>query len=228
MKNLAYRHEYKFVINLSDTIEMKKRLACCMEKDPHALSDGSYFVKSLYFDNLYDKALKEKIDGVDPREKFRIRVYNNDDSFIRLEKKGKVKSLTTKVSEWISKEMCETLLKGRFTEGLRDYPALLTELRAKMGYEMLRPQTIVTYQREAFILGPGNIRVNLDRDIRSRRYAGDFFENDPEGVRASNVDFVVLEVKYGSFFPDFIADIVKVRNRMNASVSKYAACRVYT
>ncbi|HOZ12718.1 MAG TPA: VTC domain-containing protein, partial [Thermotogota bacterium] len=85
MKNLAYRHEYKFVINLSDTIEMKKRLACCMEKDPHALSDGSYFVKSLYFDNLYDKALKEKIDGVNPREKFRIRVYNNDDSFIRLE-----------------------------------------------------------------------------------------------------------------------------------------------
>ena len=228
MKNLAYRHEYKFVINLSDTIEMKKRLACCMEKDPHALSDGSYFVKSLYFDNLYDKALKEKIDGVDPREKFRIRVYNNDDSFIRLEKKGKVKSLTTKVSEQISKELCEALLERNFNEGFRANPALFSELRVKMGYEMLRPKTIVTYQREAFFLGPGNIRVNLDRDIRSRRYAGDFFENDPEGVRASNVDFVVLEVKYGSFFPDFIADIVKVRNRMNASVSKYAACRVYT
>ncbi len=227
MENLAYRHEYKYLINLSDTIELKKRLEVCMERDVHSNTDGLYLVKSLYFDTLYDKALKEKINGVEPREKFRVRTYNNDSSFIRLEKKGKVKGLATKVSERISKETCETLLRGRLTEGLRGYPALLTELRAKMGYETLRPRTIVTYSREAFVYEPGNIRVNLDRDIRSRRYTDSFFENDPEGIPVANGDLVVLEVKYGAFFPDFIADLVKVRDRMNTSVSKYVACRFF-
>ena len=86
---MKLRHEYKHQINLSDIIQLRTRLGAVMMRDENATEDGTYFVKSLYFDNYMDKALREKIDGVDRREKFRIRYYGTDTTFIRLEKKAK-------------------------------------------------------------------------------------------------------------------------------------------
>ena len=82
-----------------------------MESDPHAV-DGKYLIRSLYFDNLDDKALREKIDGVNMREKFRIRMYNRDPSLIRLEKKSKRNGLGIKFSAYLSVEETEKITKG--------------------------------------------------------------------------------------------------------------------
>ena len=49
-----------------------------MKRDLHTGEDGLYTVRSIYFDNADDKALREKIYGVQKREKFRIRYYNDD------------------------------------------------------------------------------------------------------------------------------------------------------
>lgn len=68
-----------------------------MEQDPHT-QDGKYMIRSLYFDDPSDKALREKLDGVNLREKFRIRYYNRDPSLLHLEKKSKHNSLGTKFS----------------------------------------------------------------------------------------------------------------------------------
>ena len=95
--DIHYRHEWKHEINMADLYAIRARLKVVARGDPHA-KDGKYFIRSLYFDNLSDKALREKIDGVDRREKFRIRYYNKDTSFIRLEKKSKVNGLETKYS----------------------------------------------------------------------------------------------------------------------------------
>ena len=84
---MKFRHEWKHEINLSDMIAIRQSLRAVAQADPHAV-DGKYFIRSLYFDNLYDKALREKIDGVNLREKFRIRYYNADPSLIHLEKKS--------------------------------------------------------------------------------------------------------------------------------------------
>ena len=65
-----YRHEWKHVLNIGDLLILRQRLRAIMESDPHAI-DGKYQIRSLYFDNLDDKALREKIDGVNMREKFR-------------------------------------------------------------------------------------------------------------------------------------------------------------
>ena len=67
-----YRHEWKHEINRADLYSIRARLRAVAEPDPHALG-GRYFIRSLYFDNADDKALREKIDGVNCREKFRIR-----------------------------------------------------------------------------------------------------------------------------------------------------------
>ena len=80
---MDFRHEWKHEISYSDLLALRARLPAVMAEDPHA-DNGKYEVRSLYFDNLGDKALREKTDGVNCREKFRLRYYNGDISFILL------------------------------------------------------------------------------------------------------------------------------------------------
>ena len=69
---MKFRHEVKHSISYSDYLILRSRLRAVMKPDENS-SDGIYEIRSLYFDNIYDKALKEKIDGIGIREKFRIR-----------------------------------------------------------------------------------------------------------------------------------------------------------
>lgn len=89
MRGTDGRHELKHYINYADLLQLRARLPCVMKLDENTDTDGGYRIRSLYFDNYSDKALREKIDGVDEREKFRLRFYKDDPSFIRLEKKSK-------------------------------------------------------------------------------------------------------------------------------------------
>lgn len=95
MISLQYRHEWKHEISIFDVLCLRQRLSSVMTPDPHA-QGGRYFVRSLYFDDLRDTALREKLDGVSHREKFRLRCYNGDDSYLVLEKKSKVGGLCAK------------------------------------------------------------------------------------------------------------------------------------
>ena len=110
---LQYRHEIKHEITRSDMIAIRQGLRAVAQQDPHA-KDGKYFIRSLYFDNIYDKALREKIDGVDRREKFRIRYYNDNTDLIHLEKKSKINSLCSKESATVTKEQVQRLLNGDY------------------------------------------------------------------------------------------------------------------
>ena len=69
---MEFRHEIKHEINYSDLLIIRHRLRTVAYPDPHAV-DGKYLIRSLYFDNLADKALMEKVNGFPVREKFRIR-----------------------------------------------------------------------------------------------------------------------------------------------------------
>ena len=83
-----YRHEVKHEINYSDMLDIRRRLSAIARRDEHA-KEGKYHIRSLYFDTPEDTALREKLLGVSKREKYRIRCYDGDTSFIRLEKKTK-------------------------------------------------------------------------------------------------------------------------------------------
>jgi hypothetical protein len=222
-----YRHEYKHIINRAEYYEAKSRFDGLLQKDEHTNGQGYYFVRSLYFDNLYDKVLREKQEGIDPREKFRIRLYNHDTSFIRLEKKGKYRGLTTKSTIPLSVDTCERIIGLSLSLEDTGSPDLLTELYVRMKYELLRPRTIVDYKREAYVFPSGNVRVNLDTEIRTGLFRNDFFNAALPTIDTGIGSFAVLEVKYDAFFPDFIADIVKIRNRHSSSVSKYCVCRAF-
>ncbi len=183
-------------------------------------------MSSLYFDTPNDKALRQKIDGVNCREKFRLRHYNGDLSFIRLEKKSKQNGLGCKRSARVTKEQVAQLLDGDIAFLLESGDPLLQELYSKMKGQLLTPKTIVTYDREAFLYGPGNVRITLDRNLRTGLNSRDFL--NPKVFHAPVHDgCAVLEVKYDAFLPEIVKMAVQVPNRQASAYSKYAVCRRY-
>ena len=222
---MDFRHEWKHEINYSDMIILRQRLSAIMKPDENAV-EGKYFIRSLYFDNISDKALREKIDGVNCREKFRIRYYNDDTSLIHLEKKSKINGLGNKQSASLSAEEAQKIVDGDFDWMIDCDRPLVQELYSKMMSQGLRPKTIVDYIREPFVFSAGNVRVTLDYDIRTGLYCTDFLNPDCITIPAGNAP-IILEVKWDEFLPSVIRDIVQLENRRTAAFSKYAVCRIY-
>ena len=222
---MKYRHEYKHEISKSDMLVLRSRLSAVMKKDIHAI-DGKYFIRSLYFDNAQDKALTEKINGVNIREKFRIRYYNNDTSLIHLEKKSKVNGLCLKDSVALTKEQAQAIANGDYAWMVDSGVPLVQELYSKMMSQGLRPKTIVDYLREPFVFAPGNVRVTLDYNIRTGMNCTDFLNPDCVTVPAGDAP-IILEVKWDEYLPDIIRDAVQLPNCRVGAFSKYAVCRIY-
>lgn len=221
---MQLRHEVKHEINYPDMLVIRHRLSTVAFPDPHAVN-GRYLIRSLYFDDINDKALMEKVNGVSRREKFRIRYYNGDKSVIRLEKKSKFSNLGSKQSAPLTEQQAQSIVDGD-TKWMIDsrYP-LIRELYSKMQTTGLATKTIVDYTREPFIYPPGNVRVTLDYNIRSGIKSTDFLNTECVTVPVS--DSIILEVKWDGFLPDIIRDAVSLRDRREGAFSKYAACRIY-
>lgn len=222
---MDYRHEWKHELNFSDMIAIRQRLRVVAKPDPNAV-DGKYFIRSLYFDNLADKALREKLDGVNRREKFRIRYYNENISIIHLEKKSKCNGLGTKDSANLTDKEAQDIVDGRLNWMMDSGQRLIQELYCKMNSQGLRPKTIVDYTREPFIFRPGNVRVTLDYNIRTGLTATDFLNPYCITIPARDAP-IILEVKWDEFLPEIIRDAVQLKGRHTAAFSKYVACRMY-
>ncbi len=224
-KVMGLRHEWKYEISCADRLALQGRLALLMGQDSHAI-DGRYEIRSLYFDNLQDKALLEKIDGVNCREKFRLRYYNGDLSFLLLEKKSKRNGLCEKRQIRLTMEEAQAASAGDFV-ALRDtQKPLLRELCEKMRHQGLRPKTLVDYTRRPFVYAPGNVRVTLDDDIRTGMACIDFLNPRCITVPAGG-GTTILEVKWDSFLPAVIQDLLQMSRMPAVAVSKYALCRLY-
>lgn len=222
---MDFRHEWKHEINLSDMYAIRQRLRTVMRSDENAVN-GQYFIRSLYFDNIADKALREKLDGVNCREKFRIRYYNNNTELIHLEKKSKINGLGSKQNAMLSKQEAMAIVNGEYDWMIDSGRPLVCELYAKMKSQGLRAKTIVDYTREPFVYTPGNVRVTLDYNIRTGLLCTDFLNPDCVTIPAGNTS-IILEVKWDEFLPSVIRDIVQLESRHTAAFSKYAACRIY-
>ena len=222
---MDYRHEWKHEINISDMISIRQRMRAVAKPDPHAV-DGRYLIRSLYFDDPADTALREKLDGVNRREKFRIRYYNGDTSLIHLEKKSKWNGLGVKQMVELTWAEAQAIVDGNLNWMPGSDLPLVQELYSKMKSKGLRPKTIVDYTREPFIYAPGNVRVTLDYNIRTGLGCTDFLNVACVTIPAGDAP-IILEVKWDGFLPDIIRDAVQLDSRRAAAFSKYAKCRVY-
>ncbi len=136
----AFRHELKHLISPAESRILSERLGRLFPRDSHAGPDGMYRVNSLYFDTPDDKALCQKISGVDQREKFRLRYYGQEPRFLRMEKKIKKGGLCSKSSARLTYEQAEKLLAGEIDFLLESGDPLLIELYSKMRGELSASQ----------------------------------------------------------------------------------------
>lgn len=220
---VKYRNELKIQLNPADEIILRSRLRRVFSPDKHADSHGSYRVSSLYFDTPDDLALREKISGLAVRDKYRIRYYNQNLDFIRLEKKSKNGSVSTKRQVRLSLEQVKRILKMDIGWLLDSDEPLLVELYTKMRHTGLRPTSITRYDRSAYRHEAGNVRLTIDRNLHISWDPSDFLR--PAQALFPTGDRPILEVKYDDFLPDIVRQVVGLSNRRSGAYSKYAASR---
>ena len=221
-----YRNEIKFVIN-KDTAEiLKNKLSHLMDIDTNSTSeDNSYFIRSLYFDDTYSNAYYEKIDGVEYRKKYRIRLYNKDTSFIRLECKYKHENKTSKDQILIDKSICDKIINGNIEDLDISKSNLLTKFVIDYRSRNLKPSIIVDYKRLAYTYPVSDVRVTFDSKIRSGRYDYNLYDEDLTTYKVIDDNEVVLEVKFNEILPEPIAIVLSTVPMIRQAFSKFAICR---
>jgi len=220
---MEFRHEVKHRISYADMLALRARLPAVMARDEHAGDGGQYEIKSLYFDDARDTALLDKLNGVNRRDKFRIRCYNGDTALLHLEKKSKINDLCKKQTAELTAEECARVIAGEWSF-LRKEGPLKAEFAASLA-SGLAPKAVVSYTREPFVFPAGNVRVTLDYDIRTGLQPAEFLRR---GVSLPVPDdAIILEVKWDEFLPDVIRDAIQLPARRASAYSKYAACRAY-
>ena len=226
MKEPKGRHELKYELRPSEFLLMRPALQAVMQQDIHAGPDGGYSVQSLYFDNFNDKALFEKVNGVNIREKYRLRMYNRSRQMILFERKAKRGSLCYKSAARISEETCDALVSGNALPAYDLDNELLAGFTNTRRESCFVPKTMVSYDRTAFVYGPGNVRVTYDSNIRTGLAHASFFDDGYPLIPALPGSGI-LEIKYDGFLPDIIRMIVQTNFARQQAYSKYAACRRY-
>ncbi len=222
---MEYRHEIKFLVSDSQLELLRYRIAPLMKQDLN--QTGSYYmIRSLYFDDLQDNCLRENLDGDDRRNKYRIRVYNNDFGYIRLEKKSKIRAMTKKESVLISSAECDAFMRERVIRIQEEFSDKKKCLFAEMQLKALRPKSIVEYERTAYIFRVGNVRITFDRNICGSLESKDFLREKICSVPILPSGIHILEVKFDELLPGFIYSALQIDALQVAAFSKYSYSRM--
>ena len=220
-----WRHEYKYMIDAKQEGILLIKAMGVLSRDPHVKLDGTYLIRSLYFDDMNDTCLAENLAGTDPRSKFRIRYYNTDTDRIVLEKKSKSHGMCLKQSCNLTKEECYTLMRGEFPIILDDMPDKKKKLLSELEIRGLFPKTIVTYERVPFVYSGGNVRVTFDRKITSSEDIELFLTDNYKQRPVLPCGHCILEVKWDEVMPLHIKDTLRIERLAWTAFSKYYMCR---
>lgn len=220
MEKQVYRHELKYYLSPAGAALVRSRLKHLMRPDPHAKGFSPYFIRSLYFDDMEYSAYRDKLSGVNERNKYRLRFYNMDPSFAVFEKKQKIQDRIRKTSVRVDWELAGRLAQGR-PSGASD--GLLREYDILVKTRGLRPLVLVDYDRTVFSYPIGNVRITLDERLASCRFQGDLLKQAGR-VGVIDPDEVVLEVKFDSVLPPQIRCLLEDIPKARSAISKYCLC----
>ncbi len=226
-----YRNEYKYLISAPQFEILKTRAEAILERDRHTAKEGPYAgiynIRSVYFDDRCNSCYWENENGTDPREKFRIRIYNHSAARIRLELKRKQSGKCLKLSCPLTMEQCQILVQGGCLPENQEYPPLLQKLLLQIRTRGLRPVVIVEYDRIPFVFPIGNVRVTLDCNISASDQCKDFLCDILPLRPILQTGQHVLEVKWDQLLPDFIYRMLMLDSLQWTSFSKFYLCRKF-
>ncbi len=227
MNTLPLRHELKYFINEMQYFVLSGVLDGILQRDPNGDEYNEYHIRSLYFDTVWDTALFDKLNGVQNRDKYRIRIYNFSDQVIKLECKTKVGSLISKRSLTIPKLLCEQLMAGDPTGLDTTRSGLLQDVYREMTVNLLHPVVLVDYVREAYLHPAEEVRITFDKQLRTGFRSTDLFNPYVPTLPPLDNNEIILEVKYNRILPSYIRDILNTycQGACQSAISKYTWCR---
>jgi hypothetical protein len=212
------RHELKYHLSYAEYLVLQSRIKSLLARDENAGPDG-YAVRSVYFDDLHDTAYREKINGLFERRKFRIRAYNNDPSYIKLECKEKQNRVVIKQAAQIDSVACAALLKGDF-EALTAGSGLLGDFYCAAKETGLHAVVTVDYQREAYTYPSSRLRLTFDKHLRASGLT-----DEEVSLPVYPHDSVIMEIKYDEVMPEIVRAVIGNGLGKSLSLSKYCLCR---
>jgi len=223
-----YRYELKFIISKQLGYFLKNDLRNIMDLDEHSISrNKSYFIRSLYFDDLYNSAYKEKVDGVEYRTKYRIRMYNQNPQFIRLECKQKAESMTAKEQIAINAQIADMIVRDDVMGIPLDYDNLLSRFLVAKKCSNLVPAIMVDYDRLAFTYPFSDVRITFDENVKSGVFNYNLFDNDYIGLPIIKDYQSIVEVKFNEYLPESIMLLLDTIPKFRIAISKFAfSCMV--
>lgn len=227
-KKRKFRHELKYIVSGAQVRMLQNRIEHLLPRDPNADEAGGYSIRSLYFDDYANRCFYENENGTDPREKFRIRIYNRSTERITLECKRKEHGMTLKTSCPLTVEQTRKLMAGKVLPDVAEQPPVLQKLTTEMLMRRMRPVVIVEYQRIPYVYKNGNVRITLDLNVASSGDVGAFLEEEIARRPVMPAGRQLLEIKYDEFLPDFIYNNLQLENLQQTAFSKYYLCRKYT
>lgn len=221
---MSNRQELKFLISTYDFLSLQKKLDKILKRDTHSINDF-YRISSLYFDDIFNSAYHQKIDGYNQRSKFRIRYYDNNKKFFKLEKKMKFDNITHKESVTLSKIEVEEILNNQYDVIEQRPEEIIKELLFKLKGGLFKPKVIVEYLRLAYTYPIGNTRITFDKYVKGTFNKPDLFASNNLFFETIDSNFVVMEVKFNGQIPLFIKGLIQTSNVSQESVSKYVLSR---
>jgi len=227
-QNKALRYEKKYLITVQQAEQIKLRMDTLCYRDGNVKAGNRYNIRSLYFDDYFGSSYQDNQIGIEPRSKYRVRIYDCNNEFISLEQKNKIAEKICKERANISEEMFEAMLRDEVEK--IEYPnesPLVNKFIAAWYTRNLRPTVIVDYDREPYIYPDGDVRITFDTNISFSGEIDKFFDKKIFQQPILSAGMQLLEVKYTEFMPEFIHQQINDFNLQQCTFSKYYLCEKF-
>lgn len=220
-----FRTETKYIISDTQAEEIRMKISVVCKRDAYAGDKGQYNIRSLYFDDYWDSGYHANEMGVEPRSKWRIRIYDHSTKLIRLEQKIKFQGLISKESAIVTEEFCCRLLENK---DQLEYPVenrVINRFLTDCFTRELAPRVIVEYDREPYVYEEGNVRITFDKAVCGSVTTDGFFSERLFLSPVMESGQQLLEVKYSEFLPGFLHQMLDTGELQQSTFSKYYLCR---
>ena len=215
----VYRNEKKYHLSRADSGRLQEEMQILLTPDAYS-KEGSYHVRSLYFDTINNRDFTEKEDGVRMRRKVRLRIYDIEDETAKFEIKSKNGEYQHKNSLIVSRKDAIAIQEGDYGLLLDYEDEAALRLYALLTLDCYRPVALIEYDRRAFVYPENNIRITFDSNVRSSEMELDLYGKDIPWVTIPDEN-TILEVKYDRQLFKPISMVLEKYYLNNVSFSKY-------
>ena len=226
---LMQRWEIKYVVDRTTRTALERDLNALMRPDAFAGNDGSYIVRSLYFDSPDYMAFHSKVSGEAVRHKLRARIYTDDPSqveWVRLEVKSRILATIHKIACDVSREDWDEIwsaLQARTlprSEILDRHRGVMGFFRLQKQYSM-EPKIMVQYRRTAWERQDlSRVRTNFDDDLIASRDL-DLLGPLNNARRLLQYGNSVFEIKVDGVMPYWLHMLTDKYGLQNQAFSKF-------